>query len=302
VRDVLVRVGGVADPDVRAARALPESGFRTTLRAAVEDGRAGFRRHRSHEITVVDECLVADPLAAQLLVEGRFGTAREVTIRVGARTGERLVVVDPTAEGVRLPDDVTVVGTDELAAGRRAWYHEEVAGRRWRISAASFFQGRPDAADELVAVVRSAIGERSAPPVLVDAYCGVGLFGGSLPSTRVIAVESSASSAADARHNLAHLDAKVVRTKVERWRPSPADVVVADPARRGLHPVRALERLVGTGADVFVLVSCDAGSLGRDVARLVAAGYEHRASTLVDSFPHTAHVEVVTELVASPLR
>ena len=90
----------------------------------------------------------------ELIVEGTFGAATEVTLRVGAETGERLALVAPTRDGVRLPDDVRVVGADELAAGKRAWIHEIVAGRRWRISAESFFQTRPDGAAALVDVVR----------------------------------------------------------------------------------------------------------------------------------------------------
>ena len=43
-----------------------------------------------------------------------------------------------------------------------------------------------------------------------------------------------------------------------------------------------------------MLVSCDAASLGRDVALLRDAGYELTRLTPVDLFPHTFHVEVVT--------
>jgi tRNA/tmRNA/rRNA uracil-C5-methylase (TrmA/RlmC/RlmD family) len=46
-----------------------------------------------------------------------------------------------------------------------------------------------------------------------------------------------------------------------------------------------------------VLVSCDAAAGGRDVGALVRAGYRVEAVTLVDMFPHTHHVEVVTVLV-----
>jgi tRNA/tmRNA/rRNA uracil-C5-methylase (TrmA/RlmC/RlmD family) len=35
-------------------------------------------------------------------------------------------------------------------------------------------------------------------------------------------------------------------------------------------------------------------SLARDAHLLAAAGYDHRGSTVVDLFPHTPHVEVVT--------
>ena len=42
---------------------------------------------------------------------------------------------------------------------------------------------------------------------------------------------------------------------VERWRPSPAAIVVADPAREGLGP-RAVESLGRAEPGLFVLVSC----------------------------------------------
>ncbi|MEJ7583977.1 MAG: hypothetical protein WKF43_07790 [Acidimicrobiales bacterium] len=100
---------------------------------------------------------MAHPLVAELVQDGRFGSAREVTLRAGARTGERLVVAHPSTDGVVVPDDVRVIGTRELKKGRRAWYHEEAAGRRWRISATSFFQVRPDGAEALVDLVAAAV-------------------------------------------------------------------------------------------------------------------------------------------------
>ena len=74
------------------------------------------------------------------------------------------------------------------------------------------------------------------------------------------------------------------------------DVVIADPARSGLGKpgVAALTR---TGAPVLVLVSCDPASLGRDAKLLAAAGYRHERSEVVDTFPHTTHVEVVSRFV-----
>jgi 23S rRNA (uracil1939-C5)-methyltransferase len=41
-------------------------------------------------------------------------------------------------------------------------------------------------------------------------------------------------------------------------------------------------------------VSCDAAALGRDAALLRARGFDLERSTLVDAFPHTPHVEVVS--------
>ena len=72
-----------------------------------------------------------------------------MVLRAGASTGERLVIVNVDPAAAQVPEGVRVVSAAELSAGTRAWYHEEVAGRRWRISARSFFQARPDGAEAL---------------------------------------------------------------------------------------------------------------------------------------------------------
>ena len=70
--------------------------FRTTIRATVRDGRAGFLRSRSHEMVPVRTCMVAHPLLHGLLVDVRYPQAREVLLRCGAKTGERLVATKPS--------------------------------------------------------------------------------------------------------------------------------------------------------------------------------------------------------------
>ena len=245
VTDALRRLGRWRDPVVRPGPALDPWGFRTTLRLAVTNSRAGLRRAASHEVVELAHCLVAHPLLDELIVDGRFGDASEVTLRVGAATGERLALVTPNRDGVSLPDDVLVVGADELTAGTRAWIHDDVAGRRWRISASSFFQTRPDGAAALVDVVDAMTADvlDGAPGRLLDAYSGVGLFAGALLDRRVgwraVTAEQDRSSLADARANLADVDVKVIATAVERLRAPRADVVVADPSRAGLGRVAA---------------------------------------------------------------
>ncbi|MET0729266.1 MAG: TRAM domain-containing protein [Acidimicrobiales bacterium] len=282
--DVAVELG----PD------LAGTGYRTTLRGVAVDGRFGFRHRGTHDIVPVSPCLVAHPLLDELVVNGRFPDG-EATLRGGVRTGERLVVVAGDAAAVSVPEGVRVVSEVELRAGTRAWYHEEVAGRRWRISARSFFQVRPDGAEALVAAVGEAVD--GAMPVgghLVDLYGGVGLFAGVLGADgHVTLVESGASSVADARVNLGDRDARIIKADVARWRPSRADVVVADPPRAGLTK-SGVAAVVATHAERLVLVSCDPAAFGRDARLLAEAGYSLRSTTLIDLFPHTSHVELVS--------
>jgi 23S rRNA (uracil1939-C5)-methyltransferase len=299
VSDSLRRLGRWRDPVVRRGPALDPWGFRTTLRLAVTNGRAGLRKSSSNDVVELAECLVAHPRLDELIVDGRFPAASEVTLRVGAATGERLALVAPTRDGVSLPDDVRVIGADELESGAGAWIHDDVADRRWRVSAGSFFQTRPDGAAALVDVARAMTADvlDRVSGTLVDAYSGVGLFAGALldgrAGWRAVTAENDRSSVADARVNLADLDVRIIATTVERLRAPRADLVVADPSRAGLGRTAATV-LASTRAERIVLVSCDPAAAGRDVGLLRDLGYRPVEAVVVDLFPHTHHTEVVT--------
>ncbi|HEV2758029.1 MAG TPA: hypothetical protein VGV86_00550, partial [Acidimicrobiales bacterium] len=295
VIDALRRIGKLAEPP--SPRLAPMAGppLRTTARLAVSPGgRAGHRPRTGSGAVETEACLVAHPLLEELIVDGRYPGAREVLLRASVATGERIVLIDRAAGAVQVPAGVRVFHEGDT---RPAFINEEVAGRRFRISAGSFFQAGPEVAAALASAVTSSIGETLPDGgVLVDAYAGVGLFASVLASqrrARVVAVESDPSAVADARANLADLDARVVGVEVARWRPQPADVVVADPARSGLGRP-GVGAVAATGASRVVLVSCDPASLARDSALLREAGYALVSVLLVDAFPHTFHIETVS--------
>ena len=130
--------------------------------------------------------------------------------------------------------------------------------------------------------------------VIVDLYAGVGLFSGTGGDwfEKVTAVESSKSATRDAQHNLgSHVS--IHQLEVEKWTPELADVVIADPPRSGLR-ASGVEVIRLTEAPHVVLISCDAGALGRDARLLTAAGYELDQIDVLDMFPQTSHVEVVS--------
>jgi 23S rRNA (uracil1939-C5)-methyltransferase len=287
-RELISSALGLRSPAKRARLrptvTLPAEHFRTTVHAAVSNGRAGFHRYRSHRVVAVDGCLVAHPRLEDLIVHGSYGDASEVLLRCGARTGERLAMPTPSGTSIDVPDDV-----------RFDHVHEIAAGLEWQISARSFFQTRPDGVDALADAVAAAAAEIEPAGKALDLYSGVGVFAGVL-ATRgwsVTAVETDGSAVQDARTNLAGLDVSALRADVQRWKPRVSDLVVADPSRAGLER-RGVEVVAATRARRVILISCDAASLGRDASFLRKAGYSLSHATPVDLFPHTAHVEVVS--------
>lgn len=292
VVDALRRTAKLEDADVRAAGSVPAGGYRTTIRVVGDaDCRPSYRMERSNDVVPAAGCLVAHPALVQMLDTIVVPAGVEVTLRVSAATGEATALWDPTAGTVDgLPSHV--------ATGPSAALTEVVAGHRLRVSAPSFFQSGPAAAELLVDRVSSAAPELRHARRVLDAYAGVGLFAVAAtdPNSRLVAVESSRSAIADCTANLGRRQARIERRQVGEWRPKDRetfDVVVADPSRSGLGKP-GVAAVVASGAPVVVLVSCDPVALARDAALLRQHGYHHETTDVIDLFPGTHHVEAVT--------
>jgi 23S rRNA (uracil1939-C5)-methyltransferase len=301
VAESLRRIGrvdaAVVDGLVHAGGSVAQFGYRTTIRVVGgPGGTVGFREQASDRVVPVTSCPVADSRLSRLLPVIEVDEGAELTLRTSVATGAITAIWDKRFRGAirGLPADVHV--------GERAWLTERVAGREVRVSAGSFFQSGQQAAELLVAAVRSAAPELEGAGHAVDAYGGVGLFAVTAMTAagHVTVIESSASACRDAEHNLAGRSATVVRADVSGWTAPPGsgptppvDAVVADPARPGLGRP-GVAALTATGAGVLVLVSCDPVSLARDVQLLAAAGYRAERVEVFDLFPNTHHVETVT--------
>jgi tRNA/tmRNA/rRNA uracil-C5-methylase (TrmA/RlmC/RlmD family) len=292
------RLGSVEEllPRIRDFGAVPAMGSRTTVRIAFDaDGKPGFRRQGSHDVVPIGQCLVAHPLLNGVIprIAATPGSDVEVTLRCSTITE----VVGATVHGD--PDDIAGLEFCDVV-GDEARLVERVGQRDFVVSMGAFFQSSPKAAELLVDAVRTLLG----PEVLsgthgsiVDAYGGGGLLSGSLVPAHVpvTLVEENPFAVADARRNLADNSATTVKSAVENWTPTAAGVVIADPARQGLGP-SGVATLAATGADTFVLVSCDAAAGARDIRMLLAEGYELDQVGVIDMFPHTNHLEMVSLL------
>jgi len=288
VADALRRTAKLPDADIRIGGSVSPWGYRTSMRLAVTpEGRVGLRAGASHRVVALDSCMVAHPALAALLPSVRIAGGEELSLRVSVATGE--ATAWSSSGGVRFESLAL-----HVAIGPESVLFEDVVGVRLRVTAASFFQSGPAAAELLVATVKDVCGDalRNLRGPLLDAYGGIGLFAATLGAAESIVVESSPSSCADAEANLGP-QATVLCVPFEEWTPQPVELAVVDPARAGLGRV-ATDVLAATGAPVVVLVSCDPVSLARDTTLLATHGYRHAGSIVLDLFPHTPHVEVVT--------
>lgn len=309
VREQFARIGKLADAPVRAAIGMTEPWrYRNNVQFQPDDvGRLCFRALESHDLVPIRECHILHPLLEEMFRALEFEGADfvEVMLRAGARTGQKLVILEgrddappeisvdePVSIAYRTPrgEIISLVGRDAL--------HEELRGRVFRISPQSFFQVNTPMAETLIELVERFLAPRPSD-VLLDAFGGVGTFGLSLASrvARVIEIEDAPSAVNDAKANAIELaNVEIQRGKVEAILPqlkSKIDLVVIDPPRAGIAP-RALDALIAHAPRVIAYVSCDPATLARDARRVIESGYRLTDVQPVDMFPQTAHIESVS--------
>lgn len=289
--------------------------WRTRVQYAVDaEGHAGLRKHRSHEVQVIDRCLIAAPGVTELGIERReWPQIASVEAIAASGSADRQVILTPKPGGrlpiVELDKPVSVmrVGEKDGRVHRvhgRPFVRERADERTYRVGEGGFWQVHPKAADTLVQAVMQGLMPRKGDMAL-DLYCGVGLFAGALGERigdkgAVLGIESSKRAVEDARHNLQDLDrVRIEHGKVETVLPrtgiDSADIVVLDPPRAGAGK-ETVRHLAGLGARRIAYVACDPAALARDLKYFEGEGYRPVTLRVFDLFPMTHHVECVAIL------
>jgi 23S rRNA (uracil1939-C5)-methyltransferase len=256
------------------------------------------------------------------------GKLRHLILRGSERTGETLVLFVVTTPGLPgtlsfkvkslAPEEIVgvafnvnpratkvILGEKTKTVVGRGYYREKVRGLTFRVSATSFFQVNTVQAERLLGHVEELTGpdERD---LIVDAYCGVGLFSLGLAhrARRVVGVEETASSVYDARVNakansLENVEFTKGRVEEHIGTLGKPDLVVLDPPRKGLEgdTLKALSRM---RPRQIIYISCNPVTLARDARTLLASGYDIATIVPYDFFPHTYHVETLALFVTRP--
>jgi len=331
----------------------PETGYRNKIRLfASPIGHYGLMRRGSHEVVPLETCLLMPKVfRAEILpwlrqlppmerivlrFDGRgswlislFG--RTNRIRIMKQILNNLPEGEPPLAGCHglLFNNLPLWGRDYLVM--------HVAGKKYRVGSQSFFQANLAETEACVQTTRSWLTTGREPGgLLVDLYCGVGLFALALADhfDRVIAIDADPHAVADARNNVArdanarekvtvhedrvplYLAKFIARSKISaattaetKTRPEAEEessatlaaqwrdsCCIIDPPRAGLES-RAAAALVKLSPHDILYLSCDPATLARDAALLTKAGYEAKRLQVFDFFPKTAHLESLLYLV-----
>lgn len=265
VQDALTRIAKLPPwPELQIIPSPKEFRYRNRIQVHTEKSRLGFLGRGSHRLIAVEDCLLAD---------------------------ERLVASFPlidTSRTTRLELRLNETGEVRYGAGHD---NEE------------FGQVNSEQNLALIAEVTSLSQALNCDHVL-DLYCGDGNLSFPLLAQAshlsLTGIELNARAVNQARQHANHLNYKADQVQFvcgpcDRHLPtqiSPTTLVILDPPRAGCEP--AMISYLAQRTQQLIYVSCNPATWARDITLLVKHGLELSSLKVIDMFPQTPHVELVS--------
>jgi len=306
--DQLSRIGGIADPPVEDTVPSPRPWYyrnRVQFHLSPE-GELGYINHRGEDVMPIRECHLLDEVRQAvwptLEIDAVPGLDR-VALRSGEGEEDALLILESSdPQPIEFEVDFTLSAVHrgpggELVLSGDDFTIVEVLGFPFVVSAEAFFQVNTGTAEQIIEHLLENL-PLTDQTVLLDVYCGVGLFSVFLAPEvkKCIGIETSPAAADDFMHNLADFEqVELYQASAEDVLPhldERPDVILVDPPRGGLSG-EALDAITGLGPEVICYISCDPATLARDAKRLAEHGYRLTRSTPFDMFPQTYHIESV---------
>jgi 23S rRNA (uracil1939-C5)-methyltransferase len=307
------------DAEVDAVRPVPVGSRRRTALALGrgKEGLAlGYRRARSHELIDVDICPILSPRIVARLPKLKqalgtlLGGKREARVSLTETEGGLDIVLEgvrpsPAALGAFAGKAASLgvarLTVDGESIGSVAAPQIDLSGADVRLPPGAFLQASREAEATLAELVRH--GAQGAKG-LADLFAGLGTFTFALARDAAVDAYEADAAALAALAEAARKTPKLkpVRAILRDLFRVPLgvkelkayDAVVFDPPRAGAAAQAGT--LVQSDVAKVVAVSCNPGTLARDLRILVDGGYRIARVTPVDQFLFSAHVEVVAHL------
>ncbi|WP_434512896.1 23S rRNA (uracil(1939)-C(5))-methyltransferase RlmD [Desulfitobacterium sp. AusDCA] len=333
VRDALERIGKINLEKVEVFPTMGmENPWRYRNKARLHQtftGELGYYQEKTRETVEFPDCLLISETmntwvqkVRETLKKAKLGI-KSITFRENTK-GEGMIIFDGVSRS-ELPDPVlsslkeklnmdstdtrmeskirSVWGINSSGVPELWWGQEflteKILGLNFKLSPFAFLQVNPLQTQKLYSTALD-WAEITKESQVWDLYCGIGTISLALAQKahKVWGIEENPYAISDAKINaeINHLDnVEFLQGKVEDVLPQipvNPDVVVLDPPRAGVHS-RVLKSLIEVKPERIVYVSCDPGTLARDVGVFQKEGYQVQKVQPVDMFPWTQHVESI---------
>lgn len=287
----LARIAGISETNGIEIIHNSDYGYRNHAQVKVdEEGRIGFYEKKSHQVVQLPEkgCRLLHEKINRYILKIR----KEKVFQKG---GFR---VRSDAHGNIYKKGIPGVADDRYCC-------HSISGLNFRINIDDFFQVNNFLIERWLSRIKEYL-EIDKYDRIADVYCGSGAISLFLAKyvKSIIGIELNKNAVWSARYNAEWnniLNVTFVRSRADVGVRSLTDIqkIIIDPSRSGLGN-ELIEGIVRLQPRVIVYASCDTATFSRDIREFSENGYLLQKVSLVDMFPRTKHIEVVSRLISSP--
>ncbi|GER70996.1 23S rRNA (uracil-C(5))-methyltransferase RlmCD [Weizmannia acidilactici] len=272
------------------------------LKGYDKDKHEGLLRH----LMVRQSFATGEMMLALFATEAPDGDLEEAARDLSERIGRKFPQVKSLLwlENTQWADR-TQAGKTHVLSGRDFIY-DEMSGYGYRLWFDTFFQTNPVQAQKLVDLAIE-MGQPKKTEKMIDLFCGVGTFSlpfadrvGELAGIEIVetSIESAKRNAKDNGISNTYFLAKDARKGIDEVLESfgKPELLLLDPPRSGAGG-KVMRKIGRARPQRIVYVSCNPDTFATDIKELEPFGYKLTAVQPVDLFPHTTHVECVSQIV-----
>lgn len=267
---------------------------RFNVKAYNEQQHEGLLRH----IVIRQGHYSRQMMVVLVTLRNKFFKGEEIAAQIHKEIPEVVSVM----QNVNTEKTNVILGEHEKVLYGQDYIEDTLLGKTFRISAKSFYQVNTEQTEVLY---ETAFEMAALKPddVVIDAYAGIGTIGLSVADRvkHVYGMESIPAAVSDAKKN-AELneidnatylvgDATKVMGQWSKEEMQPA-VIFVDPPRKGLT-TDFINAACDMNPEKVIYISCNPGTMARDLIDFEAKGYTCKKIQPVDLFPQTTHVECV---------
>lgn len=313
--DAMRRIGGV-EVTLMPSLAGREFGYRHRGQFKVSaEGAVGFYREGTREVIPVEHCPIMAPE-----INGMLRTLGNADLRgvkeISMSSGDTLAILvkgamaDEAAQAL-FDSGLSGIAFEDGDSLGKDYITLDLNGLKYSVTPWSFFQSNWSLNRVVVETVVRELSPLENKRIL-DLYAGAGNFSLplSLQAMEIVAVEENSSAVEDGRRNVmlnGVRNCTFVNLSVEKILESRKKhqveklfgethygIIILDPPRAGLTS-ECLRRIMETGSERIVYISCNPATLARDVKKM-REKYEVESIRMVDFFPNTYHIEALVFL------
>lgn len=267
--------------------------YRNKVTLHVLNGKLGYYNDNSHELCVIDACLLLDPKINLKINELNKMNLKDIS-EIMIRCINNKIMINLTGNIIEFNIDCDSLYINNKYIKGDKYLIDEINNYKFSIYPNSFYQVNKEG---MTSIYNKALTYIKSDKSLLDLYCGTGTIGIWMHNKfdNVLGIEINKDSIKNANINKELNNIKNIEFKCDDAKniKKKYDSIIVDPPRNGLSK-EVIKYLNDSNSNQIVYISCNPNTLKRDIELLNK--YEIKNLSCCDMFPRTKHIEMICVL------